>query len=74
MEGFLEEVALSSGQESEQDWSVLCPASVMRMTCGPWFRTLTTILEVSGLGKNGTWPSFLKSPVLKLLSPELALK
>lgn len=33
-EGFLEEVALGSGWKDEQDWLVLCPASMTRMTCG----------------------------------------
>lgn len=38
-----------------------------------WLRTLATILEVRGLGKNGAWPGSLKSLVPKLLPPELDL-
>lgn len=52
-EGFLGEVALSSSQEGEQDQSVLCPASVNRMTGGHWFRTLTTILEARARVRRG---------------------
>lgn len=39
----------------------------------PWLRTLATILEVRGLGKNGAWPSSLKTLAPKLLPPELDL-
>ena len=34
------------GLIAKQDSLVLCHASVARMTCGPWFRTLATTLEV----------------------------
>lgn len=32
--------------------SELCPAPVIRTTCGHWFKALASILEVRGLSEN----------------------